>query len=60
MDSIRTPRILPSHIQNFAPSANPSTSTVRMLGIITTVHGDQATLTCGDQAVTLLLNRYVV
>jgi hypothetical protein len=59
MTSITTPRILPSHLHAFAPAAHPSTSTFRMLGNITTVSGDQATLTCGNDAVTILLNRCV-
>ncbi|ETN41758.1 uncharacterized protein HMPREF1541_03695 [Cyphellophora europaea CBS 101466] len=57
MGSISTPRILPSHLHAFGPSAHPSTSTVRLLGIITTVAGDQATLTCGSDAATIILNR---
>lgn len=32
---------------------------IRLLGIVTTVAGDQATLTCGTDAVTIILNRYV-
>lgn len=55
---IATPRVLPSHLHAFAPSAHPQKSTVRVLGVITTVSGDQATLTCGNDAVTILLNRY--
>ena len=55
--TIATPRILPGHLHAFAPSAHPSTSTVRLLGTISTVSGDQATLTCGNEAVTILLNR---
>ena len=51
-----TPRILPAHLHAFAPGS--ATGTVRMLGTITTVSGDQATLTCGSDAVTILLNRY--
>jgi hypothetical protein len=59
MGSISTPRILPSHLHAFAPNSHPTTSTVRLLGIITTVAGDQATLSCGSDAVTIILNRYV-
>ncbi|EHY52581.1 hypothetical protein HRR83_006926 [Exophiala dermatitidis] len=54
--SMSTPRILPGHLHAFAPGGN-SHNTVRMLGTITTVSGDQATLTCGSDAVTILLNR---
>lgn len=60
MGSISTPRVLPSHLHAFAPSAHPTTNTVRLLGIITTVSGDQATLTCGTEATTIILNRYTV
>lgn len=59
MNSMSTPRILPAHLHAFAPGSTPH-NTVRMLGNITTVSGDQATLTCGADAVTILLNRYVV
>jgi hypothetical protein len=59
MGSISTPRVLPSHLHAFAPNAHPTTTTVRLLGIITTVAGDQATLTCGSDAVTIILNRFV-
>ncbi|KIV93362.1 hypothetical protein PV10_04579 [Exophiala mesophila] len=55
MNSMSTPRILPAHLHAFAPGS--ATGTVRMLGTITTVSGDQATLTCGSDAVTILLNR---
>lgn len=56
MTSMSTPRILPAHLHAFAPGSGYGT--VRMLGTITTVSGDQATLTCGSDAVTILLNRY--
>ncbi|RMZ85539.1 hypothetical protein DV737_g558, partial [Chaetothyriales sp. CBS 132003] len=59
MASIATPRVLPAHLHAFAPSAHPPTSTVRLLGIITTVDRDQATLTCGSESVTIVLNRFV-
>ncbi|RMD45118.1 hypothetical protein DV735_g63, partial [Chaetothyriales sp. CBS 134920] len=55
--SVATPRVLPAHLHAFAPSARPTTSTVRLLGIITTVDRDQATLTCGADSVTVILNR---
>ncbi|RMZ88686.1 hypothetical protein DV736_g4073, partial [Chaetothyriales sp. CBS 134916] len=57
MTSTTTPRVLPAHLHAFAPSAHPATSTVRLLGIITTVDRDQATLTCGSESVTIVLNR---
>lgn len=56
MNSMSTPRVLPAHLHAFAPGKPHGT--VRMLGVITTVSGEQATLTCGDDAVTVLLNRY--
>ncbi|OAP62984.1 hypothetical protein AYL99_02211 [Fonsecaea erecta] len=56
MNSMSTPRILPAHLHAFAPNAT-SHNTVRMLGIISHVNGDQATLTCGSDAVTILLAR---
>ncbi|KIX04459.1 uncharacterized protein Z518_05327 [Rhinocladiella mackenziei CBS 650.93] len=56
MATMSTPRILPAHLHAFAPGST-SYNTVRMLGIITTVSGEQATLTCGSDAVTILLNR---
>ncbi|KAL6248383.1 hypothetical protein RBB50_004638 [Rhinocladiella similis] len=56
MNTMSSPRILPSHLHAFAPgSANGNT--VRVLGQITTVSGEQATLTCGSDAVTVLLSR---
>lgn len=59
--SQQTPRILPIHLSNFAPSNHnhPSTATsvVRLLGTITALHGDTATLSSGGYAVTCLLNR---
>jgi hypothetical protein len=56
MNPMSTPRILPSHLHAFAPGTTNG-NTVRMLGQITTVSGDQATLTCGSDAVTILLSR---
>lgn len=58
--SLATPRILPSHLHAFAPNTHPAISTVRMLGTITSLNGDQATLTsCNHETVTLILNRSV-
>ncbi|RMZ77429.1 hypothetical protein DV738_g4408, partial [Chaetothyriales sp. CBS 135597] len=51
--SVATPRVLPAHLHAFAASARPPTSTVRLLGIITTVDRDQATLTCGDSHISV-------
>ncbi|KAF7504915.1 hypothetical protein GJ744_001636 [Endocarpon pusillum] len=56
--SLPTPRILPSHLHAFAPSAHPSISTIRLLGHITSLRGDQAVLeSCNQETVTLILNR---
>lgn len=56
--SMSTPRILPEHLEAFSPNAHPVTSTVRMLGTITAIDGDTATLTShNNQTVTLILNR---
>src|ERR1700744_5507114 len=57
--SMSTPRILPAHLHAFAPNAS-SHNTVRMLGTIAHVNGDQATLNCGTDSVEILLNRYVL
>ena len=57
--SLATPRILPAHLHAFAPDSRPAISTVRMLGKITAIHGDQATLVSHEnQTVTLIMNRY--
>ncbi|EPS32446.1 hypothetical protein POX_d05393 [Penicillium oxalicum] len=56
--SLQTPRILPSHLNAFHPSSSGprSTHTVRILGTVSGLRGDQATLTCGNNGdVTLLL-----
>ncbi|RDK36873.1 replication factor A protein 3 [Aspergillus phoenicis ATCC 13157] len=56
--SLQTPRILPSHLHAFHPSsAGPRTShTVRILGTVTALRGDTATMTCGNHGdVTLIL-----
>ncbi|KIV87446.1 hypothetical protein PV11_02991 [Exophiala sideris] len=55
MNSMSTPRILPAHLHAFAPGK--TLNTVRMLGQLTNVNGEQATLTCGSDAVTILLGR---
>ncbi|GAQ42617.1 hypothetical protein AtubIFM55763_008210 [Aspergillus tubingensis] len=56
--SLQTPRILPSHLHAFHPSSTgPRTShTVRILGTVTALRGDTATMTCGNHGdVTLIL-----
>jgi hypothetical protein len=57
--SLQTPRVLPSHLQSFHPStANGAraTNTVRLLGTVSALRGDTATLTCGNNGdVTLVL-----
>lgn len=57
--SLQTPRILPAHLHAFhASSAGPqrSTNTVRVLGTVTALRGDTATITCGGHGeVTLIL-----
>lgn len=55
MNSMSTPRILPAHLHAFAPGK--PVNTVRMLGQLTNVNGEQATLTCGSDAVTIILGR---
>ncbi|KKK19997.1 hypothetical protein ARAM_007052 [Aspergillus rambellii] len=56
--SLQTPRILPSHLHAFNPStAGPrSPPPVRILGTVTALRGDTATITCGNHGdVTLIL-----
>ncbi|KAE8348800.1 replication factor A protein 3 [Aspergillus coremiiformis] len=56
--SLQTPRVLPAHLHAFhATPANPHTpTTVRLLGTVTALRGDTATITCGTNGdVTLLL-----
>jgi hypothetical protein len=54
--SLQTPRVLPAHLHAFHPSSGSSTHTVRILGTVTALHGDTATITCGDNGdVTLIL-----
>ncbi|KAL4891283.1 replication factor A protein 3 [Aspergillus ambiguus] len=48
--SLQTPRVLPADLPSFHPStANGarSTNTVRLLGTVTALRGDRATLACG-------------
>lgn len=57
--SLQTPRILPSHLHAFHPSSGGgarSTHTVRILGTVSALRGDTATITCGNNGdVTLIL-----
>ena len=56
--SLQTPRILPAHLHAFHPSSGGarSTHTVRLLGTVSGLHGDTATITCGNNGdVTLIL-----
>ncbi|KAA8652614.1 putative ssDNA binding protein Ssb3 [Aspergillus tanneri] len=48
--SLQTPRVLPAHLHAFHPSNTTgprSTNTVRLLGTVTSLRGDTATLSCG-------------
>ncbi|KAL5343122.1 replication factor A protein 3 [Aspergillus crustosus] len=56
--SLQTPRILPSHLHAFSPSSHSPRSPppVRLLGTVTSLRGDTATITCGNHGeVTLIL-----
>ncbi|KAJ5098580.1 hypothetical protein N7532_005581 [Penicillium argentinense] len=56
--SLQTPRILPSHLNAFHPSSSGqrSTHTIRILGTVSALRGDHATITCGKNGdVTLIL-----
>ena len=56
--SLQTPRVLPSHLHAFNPSTSGPRSAppVRLLGTVTALHGDTATITCGTHGdVTLIL-----
>lgn len=58
--SLQTPRVLPSHLHAFHPAAGAGArsqpSTVRLLGTVTALRGETATITCGNHGdVTLLL-----
>lgn len=49
--SLQTPRVLPSHLHAFSGN-----KTVRILGTVSALHGETATITCGSHGdVTLLL-----
>lgn len=56
--SLQTPRVLPAHLHAFHPSSAGarSTHTIRLLGTVSALHGDTATITCGGNGdVTLVL-----
>ncbi|KAE8144948.1 replication factor A protein 3 [Aspergillus avenaceus] len=56
--SLQTPRVLPAHLHAFHPSNASAhvTNTVRILGTVTALRGDTATITCGNNGdVTLIL-----
>lgn len=56
--SLQTPRIMPDQLHSFHPnSAGQRTPhTVRILGTVSALHGDTATVTCGNHGdVTLIL-----
>ncbi|KAI9043473.1 putative ssDNA binding protein Ssb3 [Aspergillus affinis] len=57
--SLQTPRVLPAHLHAFHPSNTTgarSTNTVRLLGTVTALHGDTATISCGNNGdATLIL-----
>lgn len=53
--SLSTPRILPKHLEQFAPHMHAPTANIRLLGTITSIAGSQATLTTGDGDTVALL-----
>ncbi|CEL03374.1 Putative SsDNA binding protein Ssb3 [Aspergillus calidoustus] len=56
--SLQTPRVLPSHLHAFSPSATSPRSPppVRLLGTVTALRGDTASISCGSHGeVTLIL-----
>lgn len=56
--SLQTPRVLPAHLHAFHPSSAGArqTQTVRLLGTVSALRGDTATITCGNHGdVTLVL-----
>ncbi|KAI5297592.1 hypothetical protein KEM55_004492 [Ascosphaera atra] len=56
--ALSTPRILPEHLQNFVDSNRSTPNTVRVLGQVASVRGEQATITCGSHGdITVILNR---
>ncbi|KAI1958412.1 hypothetical protein LOZ58_005144 [Ophidiomyces ophidiicola] len=57
--SLTTPRILPEHLHAFLPTpTNRNPTAARILGSVSELHGETATLSCpGHGNVTLLLSR---
>ncbi|KAK2778451.1 hypothetical protein FQN53_001783 [Emmonsiellopsis sp. PD_33] len=57
--SLSTPRVLPEHLHAFVPGPTHSgPNTVRILGTVTALRGEHATISCGSHGdVTLILNR---
>lgn len=59
--SLVTPRILPEYLQQFyssGPTSGRMPSAVRILGKVSSLRGEYATITCGDHGdITLILNR---
>ncbi|PGH11256.1 hypothetical protein AJ79_04991 [Helicocarpus griseus UAMH5409] len=57
--SLSTPRLLPEHLHAFVPGpSHPGPNTIRILGTVTSLRGEHATITCGSHGdVTLILNR---
>ncbi|OJK01682.1 hypothetical protein ASPACDRAFT_116630 [Aspergillus aculeatus ATCC 16872] len=55
--SLQTPRVLPAHLHAFHPSSSTTSKhTVRILGTVSALRGDTATLTCGSSGdVTIIL-----
>ncbi|KAL4957706.1 replication factor A protein 3 [Aspergillus filifer] len=56
--SLQTPRILPTHLHAFNPATSGARSPppVRLLGTVSSLRGDTASITCGSHGeVTLIL-----
>ncbi|EEH40484.1 hypothetical protein PAAG_02539 [Paracoccidioides lutzii Pb01] len=57
--SLSTPRLLPEHLHAFVPGpSHQGPTTIRILGTVSALRGEYATITCGSHGdVTLILNR---
>ncbi|KAI5293433.1 hypothetical protein KEM52_005539 [Ascosphaera acerosa] len=56
--SLSTPRVLPEHLHEFVESNRSTPNTVRLLGTVSAVRGEHASLTCGSRgSITVILNR---
>jgi hypothetical protein len=58
--SLPTPRLLPEHLHAFLNPSRPGTGqpTIRILGAVSSLRGETATITCGTHGdVNLILNR---